>query len=150
MDARTLIQHKGGDVFSVTGDESISAFITFLHEHRIGAAVVASRGGDIVGMISERDVIRGLAQHGIAVYDWTVSDLMSRDTVLCAPGDDLKDVMCLMDKHRIRHVPVAEGAKLLGMISMRDLNKELLREAQMECDVLKEYATVAQATVSLR
>jgi CBS domain-containing protein len=139
MNVRTILKSKGGDVVSVQADETVSAAARLLTNRRIGALVVGDAGGDIVGMFSERDIVAGIAKHGAAVLDRPVSALMTRDVVFCRPADTIGEVMGKMTDRRIRHLPVVDGDRLLGVISIGDVVKQRIAESENEAEALREY-----------
>lgn len=139
MNVRTILKSKGGDVVSVQADETVSAAARLLTNRRIGALVVGDAGGDIVGIFSERDIVAGIAKHGSAVLDQPVSALMTRDVVFCRPVDTIGEVMGKMTDRRIRHLPVVDGDRLLGVISIGDVVKQRIAESENEAEALREY-----------
>ena len=143
MDARTMIQNKGGSVVSVNYKDTVEAAIKVLGRHNIGAAVVRAKFGELLGIVSERDIVRGLEKHGPSVLNKEIHELMTANVVSCRPDDDLRDVMDQMRRHGVRHLPVAQGDNLEGMISMRDLIHVLLQEADLEAGVLQDAARTA-------
>jgi CBS domain-containing protein len=100
---------------------------------------VSADGRGVDGIISERDVVRGLQRFGPEVFEHTVRDLMSPDVVTCTADDRVAGVMALMDDRKIRHVPVVDNGKLAGVISIRDIVKLRLDEVQAEADAMREY-----------
>jgi len=102
-------------------EESIVSICTRMSARNIGAFPVCDAGGTLVGIISERDVVRAVAKDGARVADRHVRDLMTREVVTCAHDQTMLEAEKLMQKHRVRHIPVMEGAKLIGMLSIRDI-----------------------------
>ncbi len=119
-------------------EESIVAFATQLDTLNIGAMPVAGAHGVLVGVISERDVVRALAKDGARLVERRVRDLMTREVVTCGPDTSMSDAEKLMGKHRIRHLPVVDGAKIVGMLSIRDVMSWRLQESRDEVNVLRE------------
>ncbi len=119
-------------------EESIVAFATQLDTLNIGAMPVAGAHGALVGVISERDVVRALAKDGARLVERRVRDLMTREVVTCGPDTSMSDAEKLMGKHRIRHLPVVDGAKIVGMLSIRDVMSWRLQESRDEVNVLRE------------
>lgn len=144
MTVEQLLHAKGRSVVTVRPHETIDALVHRFKLEKIGAVVVSSDGERIEGMISERDVVRGLAEHGHALLDRHVSDEMTRQVVTCAPVDSLRDVMHKMTQHRIRHLPVTERSKLAGIISIGDVVKNRLEDMEMEANVLRDYIIAKQ------
>jgi len=143
MDARAMTQGKGGRVVSVNYKDTVEAAMKVLSRHNIGAAVVRAKFGELLGIVSERDIVRGLEKHGATVLNKEIHELMSANVISCRPEDDLRDVMEQMRRHGVRHLPVAQGDSLEGMISMRDLIHVLLEEADLEAGVLQDAARTA-------
>lgn len=135
----SLLKNKGGDTFNVSPETSVGDSARLLAQHRIGAVLVMGAGGKIAGILSERDVVRGLAQHGAEVLGKPVSLLMTADVITCRPSDTVNDIMKTMSTRRIRHLPVTEQGKLVGIISIGDVVKRRLEELEKEADSLREY-----------
>ncbi|MFZ5608359.1 MAG: CBS domain-containing protein [Pseudomonadota bacterium] len=134
-----ILKDKGGDIVSVKGDATILEVTKVLRQHRIGAVLVIESNGAIDGVLSERDIVRGLATQGAAVLDAPARALMTRDVITCRPDQDLPTAMALMTTHRIRHLPVMDGGKLLGLISIGDLVKHRILETEKEAEMLRGY-----------
>jgi len=141
MEARvlTVLQRKGTRVITVTPQQTIRSVVEVLNTNRIGAAPVISDEGRLVGMVSERDVIRGLGQHAGELLTLPVDRLMTREVKTCSADDRLVDVMEVMTVQRIRHLPVTKGGALQGIISIGDVVKQRLEEVQSEVEDLQRY-----------
>jgi CBS domain-containing protein len=144
MKVEDLLRAKGTAVVTVRPHETIDALVHRFKLEKIGAVVVSSDGKAIEGMISERDVVRGLAEHGTALLTRHVSDEMTRQVVTCRPDDGLKNVMRKMTQHRVRHLPVTESGELAGIISIGDVVKNRLDDMEMEANVLRDYIIARQ------
>ena len=96
-------------------------------------------GGEIAGILSERDIVRGMGQHGADLHDVKVSELMTADLIRCSPDDTVNEAMAMMTDRRIRHLPVFEGEELVGLISIGDLVKCRMMEVQSEAEALRQY-----------
>jgi CBS domain-containing protein len=138
MHVSAIIGEKGSAVFSVGPDESVGAAIAVLSDKRIGAVLV-TRDDQVLGIFSERDVINALARAGAGIMSQPVKDFMSTDVVTCRRGDSIDHMMGLMTDRRIRHLPVIEDGKVVGMISIGDVVKFRIAEAEAESDALKSY-----------
>ena len=125
-------------------EESIVSFATRLSSLNIGAMPVIDPNGALAGIISERDVVRAFAKEGARLVERRVRDFMARDVVTCAPELGMSDAEKLMNKHRIRHLPVVEGAKVVGMLSLRDVMVWRLQDSRHEVDVLRESMIAAR------
>ena len=111
---------------------------------QIGALVVSSGGNSIEGIVSERDLAYGFARYLERLPTIPVSQLMTKTVAVCSPDDSVTDVIKLMTIRRIRHVPVKDGERLVGIISIGDVLKHRLGELQVEADILRDYAVAAR------
>ncbi len=141
MKIEAILGKRRGKVVTTRPEASVSVVIHMLNAEKIGALVVSADGEHIEGLISERDIVRGLATYGAELPHMRTADLMTREVRTCAPGENIKDVMSKMTHSRIRHLPVVESGKLCGMISIGDVVKNRLEEAELESNVLHDYAT---------
>ena len=139
MTVERILTEKGAHVPTVAPDVTIADLIAELESEDLGALVVSADGQHIVGIISERDVVRGLQRFGAEVLEHRVRDLMSPDVVTCTAGDRVAGVMALMDDRRIRHIPVVDDGKLIGVVTTRDIIKLRLDEVQSEADAMRAY-----------
>ncbi|HLN25382.1 MAG TPA: CBS domain-containing protein [Patescibacteria group bacterium] len=145
MIVRALLKTKASmDVATAMADDGITATAQLLHHKRIGALVVIDDQRNIVGIISERDIARGLALYGKELHSLKVRDLMTSAVLVCTPDDTLEKLMEIMTNNRVRHLPVMEDGKLSGMISIGDVVKERLSEATMQIDSLRNYVMAAR------
>ena len=140
MKVQAMLAKKGGRVVTTRPNASISTVTHMLNVERIGALVVSSDGVRIDGVISERDIIRGLVAHGTELMQMHAADLMTREVRTCRPEDNVKDVMSKMTHSRVRHLPVLDDGKLCGMISIGDVVKNRLEDLELETSVLQDYA----------
>ena len=139
MTLRDILKVKGSQVHSIAPDQTVLQAVALLVEHRIGALLVRDAAGATVGIVSERDVLRECLHYGVELGHVRVDAIMTRDLVVCALDDDVEHAMALVTKNRVRHLPVVEGGGVAGMISIGDLVKANLDEAQFENRYLKEY-----------
>lgn len=139
MTVKRILKEKGSHTPTVAPEAQIADVIAALEAEGVGALVVSADGQRIDGIISERDVVRGLKSFGPEVLRRTVSDLMTADVVTCTADDRVAGVMALMDDRNIRHVPVVDGGTLAGIVSIRDIIKLRLDEVQAEADAMREY-----------
>lgn len=138
MNVDGMLRAKGSSVVSIKPDATIGELVRGLRDERIGAMVVSEDGRTVVGIISERDVVRGLAERGPRILDLPVAKLMTQNVVSCSPTDTVKHVMAEMTKRRVRHLPVISDGVLSGIISIGDVVKNRLEEMEMETNVLRE------------
>jgi CBS domain-containing protein len=116
-----VLKHKGHEVVTVRPDATVQAAIALFQEHRVGALVVSLDGRRVDGVLSERDVVSGLARSGASFLGRTVLDVMVDDPPLCHPDDSLEHLMAVMTRRRVRHVPVVVDGVLQGIISIGDV-----------------------------
>lgn len=141
MVVRDILRGKGSEVFTIAPDARISELVRLLAERGIGAAVVKDGDGRVVGVISERDIVHCIAEHGADCLDHAVSELMTEKVVTCAPNTGIAEVMNQMTERRIRHLPVIENGRLAGLISIGDVVKHRIASAEREAEQLREYIT---------
>ena len=139
MHVADILKTKGSNVVTSGADETVAATARLLNLKRIGAVVVCDAPGKVIGVISERDIIRGIAVNGQRALDMRVRDLMTSDVTVCKPTDTIAEVMQVMTLGRFRHLPVIEHGKLQGMISIGDVVKNRLEEADSEARSLRDY-----------
>jgi CBS domain-containing protein len=138
-----ILNHKGRDVLTVGPTASVKSIADTLARHRIGAVVVVDKAGGIAGIVSERDVVRALSEHGASVTDRTAAEIMTARVRTCSPRDTEADLMGLMTEHRIRHLPVIEDGKLAGMVSIGDVVKHRIETIEREAEQMKTYIASA-------
>ena len=134
-----ILGRKGNQVVTISPHDSVATLVRVLSRNRIGAAPVIDRAGRLVGIISERDVIHGLAQFGDAAIALPVERLMTEEVRTCTPEDAIVELMETMTHRRIRHLPVLCEGELAGIVSIGDVVKQWLGEAQSELDELRSY-----------
>ena len=139
MQVASILANKGRNVVTARPDSSIPEIAQLLKSKKIGAAVVVDDAAKVVGIISERDLVHGLARHGARLLDMQVGELMTRDVVTCRANLDIDSIMKEMTDSRIRHIPVVEGGRLAGIISIGDVVKHRLDELEDEANQLKRY-----------
>jgi CBS domain-containing protein len=139
MNVRTILSDKGDQVITVARSATLRDAAATLAEHRIGALVVSVDGDVLDGIVSERDVVRGLADGGAAALDESVESVMSSDVVTCGLDDGIERLMVVMTARRIRHLPVLDGDRLAGMISIGDVVKTRMSELEAENRALYDY-----------
>jgi CBS domain-containing protein len=135
-----ILAVKGSDIVSVKPAETIGALSQRLREKRIGAAIVTGDGQTIEGVISERDIAYGLSTHKGNLYAMPVSALMTKAVITCSPNDNVAKVASTMLARNIRHLPVQEGTRLVGMVSIRDVLNLRVDELQREASLLRAQA----------
>jgi CBS domain-containing protein len=144
MKVADILRIKGSAVKTVPPHETALLLSGQLRAEQIGALVVSIDGKSIDGIVSERDLAYGLVTYGDRLPTIRVSQLMTETVVVCSPEDSVTDVMKLMTRRRIRHVPVKDGDRLVGIVSIGDVLKHRLGELQTEADVLRDYAVAGR------
>ncbi len=139
MHVADIIKVKGSNVVTTGADETVAATARLLNVKRIGAIVVCDANGKVIGMISERDIIGGIAIDGQRALDMRVRDLMTSKVISCKPTDTIAEVMKVMTQRRFRHLPVIEDGELRGIISIGDVVKNRLEETELEARALRDY-----------
>ena len=138
MLVKEMLKAKRADVVTAKPNDTIDALAHRLTLENIGAIVVSANGKNVEGIISERDVVRGLSRHRSNLLTMRVSELMTHDVLTCSPDDNIKDIMRQMTQRRIRHLPVVEKGQLRGLISIGDVVKNRLDLMQLEANVLRD------------
>ena len=134
-----ILSQKGGQVFTVTPGTSVAQVSQQLSTRRVGSVLVLDEQGAVIGIVSERDLVRALASHGAKAMELEARDVMTREVVSCDPDDSIDQVMEVMTRGRFRHVPVVRHGELLGLVSIGDVVKARLEEIRHETEALKAY-----------
>ncbi|MEO5374960.1 MAG: CBS domain-containing protein [Alphaproteobacteria bacterium] len=140
MSVEKVLAEKGRNVITILPELSVADAAQLLTEHRIGMMVVCDPKGRIEGMLSERDLVKGMAKYGASVLKMAVRNLMTSKVITCKVEDAAKDLMEIMSTRRIRHLPVVEDGRLVGIVSMGDLVHYRHQQTQMEMGILRDYA----------
>lgn len=141
MQVSQILTTKGNDVYSISPDASVAALVADLNAHRVGALVVRGTNGDLVGIVSERDVVKAMAGNP-SIMDATVASLMTSDVVTVSADAAVADVMRLMTERRFRHLPVLDDdGELIGLVSIGDVVKNRMDELETEREALVDYIT---------
>ncbi len=141
MNVETILRDKGADVVTAKPSTKIAEIVATLAEKRIGAIVLCEDLSHIQGIISERDIVRGLKRHGASLLDMVARDMMTSQVKTCTPSDTVSQLMEQMTEHRIRHLPVVDEGRLCGVLSIGDVVKSRLGEIESEADALRAYVT---------
>jgi CBS domain-containing protein len=134
-----ILKQKGRHVVTVAPEQTVASLVEVLTKNRIGAAPVIGEDGQLVGIVSERDIIRGLSDHAEALLRLPIERLMTREVRTCSSEDRLCDLAQVMTLQRIRHLPVVETGALQGIVSIGDVVKQRLEEVQIEVEDLQRY-----------
>jgi CBS domain-containing protein len=143
MTVQTILSTKGTDVVTIGPTATLDQAIEVLNRHRIGALVVLGAEGRIIGMLSERDIVRMLSEHGAAALQQPLSQSMTRMVVTCGESDSIAEIMERMTRGRFRHIPVLNEDRLVGIISIGDVVKQRLTEMERETEALRDYIQTA-------
>ena len=135
----TILQTKGVLVHTLPESGTLGDAVALLNRHNIGAVVITDTGGTIVGILSERDIVRRLGTDPAGALALRIGDCMTRGVVTCTRQTPIAEVMERMTRHRIRHMPVAEAGELIGIVSSGDVVKLKIEEAAHAAEVLREY-----------
>ncbi len=138
MRVRQLLLDKSRTQFAVRPETPVAEFAAAVAGRRIGAAPVIDGDGMLLGVISERDVVRGYVAHGAGLGELRVRDLMSDDVVACYPQTDIADALSLMTENGIRHIPVVEGERLAGFVSIGDVAATRVTQLELDNEALRE------------
>ncbi len=144
MIVKSIIDTKGGDVVTLEPSVSLDAAAKLLAERRIGAVVVLGADDRVVGMHSERDILRAISERGGAAMQESVSQVMTRKVVTCTLDETLHSIMERMTTGKFRHVPVIEQEQVVGVVSIGDVVKSRLEDMELETNVLRDYAVAHQ------
>ncbi len=139
VNVATILARKGSNVVTVKPDDAVADVVRVLATERIGAVLVLGADGKLLGILSERDVVRCIADSGPAAMTVPAEDIMTRKLVVCAPEDDSVHVMACMTDHRVRHLPVMDGERLVGVVSIGDVVKERIGTLEAESETMREY-----------
>ena len=139
MKVRDILKVKGSQVYTIGPDQTVLDAVAILMQHRIGALLVRDATGTVSGIISERDVLGECLRRSADLDRIPVREVMTRDLVVCVPDDDVDYAMGIVTKNRVRHLPIMDGDDVAGIISIGDLVKAGLDEAEYENRYLKEY-----------
>ena len=134
-----ILAQKGGLVFTVTPGTSVAQLSQQLSARRIGSMLVLDGEGSVAGIVSERDLVRALASHGAKAMELEARQVMTRDVVTCDPDDSIDQVMQTMTRGRFRHLPVLQGGRVLGVLSIGDLVKAVIEDQSQTIEQLERY-----------
>jgi len=139
MTVATLLNEKGSSVVTAKAEVSLADIANLLSENRIGAVVIVDDQRHPEGIVSERDIVRAVAEEGASALVRKAGDIMIRKLVTCTPEDTTYEIMNLMTRHRIRHLPIVVDGRLSGIISIGDVVKSRIAEIELEANEMKRY-----------
>ena len=143
MTVRSILATKGHHVTTIAPNRTLLDAVNLLAKKRIGAVIVAAPDGVMFGILSERDVVRALAQQGASVLDGAVATVMTEHVVTCEPDEAVDVILTRMTEGKFRHMPVLEDERLIGIVSIGDLVKYRIDEVEREHRALKDYILTA-------
>lgn len=139
MNVATLLKAKGRAVATCEPDTTLQGISVALAEKRIGAMVIVDDRGSVIGIVSERDLVKAIAARGHEVLLSPVSEVMTREVTICSLDRTIDELMEMMTKGRFRHLPVVENGNLVGIISIGDVVKHHIAEVEMEVSAMRDY-----------
>lgn len=139
MNVATILKSKGRNVVTAGPDTPVHEIAKTLAKHKIGSIVLVDTGDVIAGIVSERDIVRMVAMSGSTALDQPVSNCMTRNVITCQEHDTIDQLMSEMTTGRFRHLPVVDGNRLIGLISIGDVVKLRIAEAEMEAAAMRDY-----------
>ena len=140
MSIQNILDRKGAEVFTIDPTATVTTAAYLMRAHGIAALVVKS--GDVIGgLISEREIVHAISQHGERALSMAVLEVMTRSAITVTPGDSLKRAMSLMTNHRVRHLIVVANGQLVGIVSIGDVVKHRMEQLQSEQEHLQAYIT---------
>ncbi|GBF26525.1 inosine-5'-monophosphate dehydrogenase [bacterium MnTg02] len=139
MNVASILKWKGRNVLTCKPTDTMLGVAQILAKHRIGCIVLVDDENSVAGIVSERDIVRAIAKSGSDVLDEPVSQCMTKEVITCRESDTINSLMSEMTSRRFRHLPVVEGGELVGLVSIGDVVKERIAEAEMEAAAMREY-----------
>jgi CBS domain-containing protein len=143
MNVKAILAAKGGDVTSVEPTADLAAAARLFAAHRVGALVIRGAGGRLAGIVSERDIVRAVAERGAEALGLPVAQVMTREVETCGENDTVASLMERMTTGKFRHMPVVEQGRLIGLISIGDVVKQRVEEFEREQEALRDYIRTA-------
>ena len=143
MTVKTILSTKGSEVITIGPNATLEEAIAVLNKHRIGALVVLGADQRVIGILSERDIVRAFAERSAGALKEPLAQTMTRIVVTCGETDTVSEIMERMTHGRFRHIPVLEQDRLVGIISIGDVVKQRLGEMERESEALKDYIQTA-------
>jgi len=139
MNVAAILKEKGRGVFTAQPEVPLQEIARELAQNGVGCIVLVDKKGAICGIVSERDIVRALAQGGSRTLDAPVSKAMTKDVFICREADTIDELMAEMTVRRVRHIPVVEDGELVGIVSIGDVVKHRIAEAEMEAAAMRAY-----------
>jgi CBS domain-containing protein len=143
MNVKAILAAKGGDIICIEPTADLAAAAKLLSAHRIGAVLIRGAGGRLAGILSERDIVRALAEHGAGALALPVGQVMTRTVATCGEDDTVATIMERMTAGKFRHMPVVAMDNLMGLISIGDVVKQRVEEVEQESEAMRDYIRTA-------
>ena len=143
MNVKTILAAKGSDIVGIEPIADLAAAAQLLSKHKIGAVVIRGAGGRLAGILSERDIVRALAEHGTEALSLPVAKAMTRNVTTCGEDDTIASLMEKMTAGKFRHMPVITKGELVGLVSIGDVVKQRVGEIEQESEQLRDYIRTA-------
>lgn len=139
MTVAVILKHKGAAVETVRSTATVQQMCDLLSSKKIGAAVVVGAANEVIGLVSERDLVHAVSMHGAGGLNRTIDEVMTRNVATCRLTDSSQDLMEMMTSGRFRHVPVVEGGRLVGIVSIGDIVKRRIEDSDLERHAMRDY-----------
>lgn len=139
MNVRAILAAKGGSIVDIEPTASLAAAVKLLNTHRIGAVLIRGPGGRLAGILSERDIVRALSEHGADALMLSVGQIMTRDVSTCTEDESCASIMERMTVGKFRHLPVVKNGSLVGVISIGDVVKQRVEQVERESEAMRDY-----------
>ncbi len=143
MTVKAILSRKGREVATIEPTASVAAAAQLLSERKIGAVIVTNPSGEVVGILSERDIVRALASQGAETLGLSVANAMTKNVITCVESDTVAELMERMTTGKFRHIPVVESGRLVGVVSIGDIVKDRLEEIERESNAMRDYILTA-------
>ena len=143
MNVKAILAAKGGDIVCIEPSADLAAAVKLLSTHRIGAVLIRGAGGRLSGILSERDIMRAISEHGATALTLPVGQVMTRNVVTCGEDDSIASIMERMTEGKFRHMPVLSKGELIGLVSIGDVVKQRVGEIEQESEAMRDYIRTA-------
>jgi CBS domain-containing protein len=143
MNVKAILAAKGGNIISIEPSADLTAAVKLLSAHRIGAVLIRGAGGRLAGILSERDIMRAISEHGAAALTLSVGQVMTRNVATCGEDDSIASIMERMTAGKFRHMPVVAKGELIGLVSIGDVVKQRVGEIEQESEAMRDYIRTA-------
>jgi CBS domain-containing protein len=143
MKVKSILAAKGGGIICIEPNADLAAAAKLLSKHRIGVVVIRGAGERLAGILSERDIVRAVAEHGAAALSLPVGQVMTREVATCAEDDTCAFIMEQMTQRKFRHLPVMNKGEMVGLISIGDVVKQRVVEIEQESEAMRDYIRTA-------